>query len=100
MQLACGTPQARSKFPNHWPPPAVGQRFHSLAQLPAAWSIQAGRNLPHGGTLTVKPGAGISGSMIPGVRCGATALWRQIRMGEFGIGQPVPREEDPYLVRG
>ena len=21
-------------------------------------------------------------------------------MGEFGIGQPVPREEDPYLVRG
>ena len=20
-------------------------------------------------------------------------------MGEFGIGQPVPREEDPYLVR-
>src|ERR1700749_370322 len=25
---------------------------------------------------------------------------RQARMGEFGIGQPVPREEDPYLVRG
>src|SRR5262245_66098527 len=21
-------------------------------------------------------------------------------MGEFGIGQPVPREEDPYLLRG
>ena len=21
-------------------------------------------------------------------------------MGDFGIGQPVPREEDPYLVRG
>ena len=21
-------------------------------------------------------------------------------MGEFGIGQSVPREEDPYLVRG
>src|SRR5208337_2684271 len=21
-------------------------------------------------------------------------------MGEYGIGQPVPREEDPYLVRG
>src|SRR5580692_8427288 len=21
-------------------------------------------------------------------------------MGQFGIGQPVPREEDPYLLRG
>src|SRR3954452_8720813 len=21
-------------------------------------------------------------------------------MGDFGVGQPVPREEDPYLVRG
>ena len=21
-------------------------------------------------------------------------------MGEFGVGQPVPREEDPYLLRG
>ena len=29
----------------------------------------------------------------PHERCGGT-------MGEFGIGQPVPREEDPYLVRG
>src|SRR5580704_1783378 len=25
---------------------------------------------------------------------------RAANMGEFGIGQPVPREEDPYLVRG
>jgi carbon-monoxide dehydrogenase large subunit len=31
----------------------------------------------------------------------ATYLSRlQVIMGEFGIGQPVPREEDPYLVRG
>jgi aerobic carbon-monoxide dehydrogenase large subunit len=29
-------------------------------------------------------------------------LWpgRNVIMGDFGIGQPVPREEDPYLVRG
>jgi len=29
-------------------------------------------------------------------------LWpgRNVTMGNFGIGQPVPREEDPYLVRG
>src|SRR3954453_16099754 len=31
-------------------------------------------------------------SIVARLRCDA--------MGEFGIGQPVPREEDPYLVRG
>ena len=25
---------------------------------------------------------------------------RRVKMGEFGIGQPVPREEDPYLLKG
>src|SRR5215217_4343454 len=31
-------------------------------------------------------------SIVARLRCDA--------MGDFGIGQPVPREEDPYLVRG
>jgi carbon-monoxide dehydrogenase large subunit len=32
-------------------------------------------------------------SIVARLRCDAT-------MGDFGVGQPVPREEDPYLVRG
>jgi aerobic carbon-monoxide dehydrogenase large subunit len=34
------------------------------------------------------------------VSCIAKYQTLQDIMGEFGIGQPVPREEDPYLVRG
>jgi aerobic carbon-monoxide dehydrogenase large subunit len=36
---------------------------------------------------------------VEATRMGATMM-RWNLMGEFGIGQPVPREEDPYLVRG
>src|ERR1700733_5839426 len=28
------------------------------------------------------------------------SLRKDKTMGQFGIGQPVPREEDPYLLRG
>src|SRR5262249_36860182 len=31
---------------------------------------------------------------------GAIVATKDYTMGEFGIGQPVPREEDPYLLRG
>src|SRR5262247_4178870 len=32
--------------------------------------------------------------------CRSIVATKDCTMGEFGIGQPVPREEDPYLLRG